>query len=310
MTSTMMSSVRIPVPGSPHTAAAGDSSPDGSESDRQSCIVGTLLMPRETPVGLLTIHSATATPARFYTNFADYAVTRGLAVLTYDVRGVAASGPAREHTRLRMRDWMQQDANAVSAWAANEFPELPKVALGHSLGGHALLLGNAAEDLHGIVTVGTSRAALHDINPLAERLRVGLILRVLGPLISPLVGYAPGRRLGLGEDIPTAAMLEWGRWVRMSEYFFDDPTLGASTRMARLRTPVLAIGTSDDNWASPAQVDALLDHARLAEVERRTFSPQELEVSRIGHHGLLRRSVAKRAWPEIISWLLERLPQN
>lgn len=303
MTSTTMSSVRIPVAGS--TSSTAERARPG-----QGEIVGTVLMPPNAPIGLLIIHPATATPARFYTNFADYAVERGLAVLTYHVRGVAASGPARERSQLRMRDWMLQDANAVSAWAANEFPRLPKVALGHSLGGHALLLGNAAEDLHAIVTVGTSRAALRDINPLSERLRVGLILRMLGPLISPLVGYAPGRRLGLGEDIPTAAMLEWGRWVRMSEYFFDDPSLGASARMARLRTPVLAIGTSDDNWASPEQIDALVDHVRLAVVERRTFTPQELEVSRIGHHGLLRRSVAGGAWPEIVSWLLQRLPRN
>lgn len=305
-----MSSVRIPVTGGAHSDAGGTRSSDARRSDGQSNIVGTLLMPQETPVGFLTIHPATATPARFYTNFAEYAVERGLAVLAYDVRGVAASGPAREHTRLRMRDWMQQDAGAVAAWARSEFPELPKVALGHSLGGHALLLGNGAEDLHGIVTVGTARAALRDITPVTERLRVGFILRALGPLISPLVGYAPGKRLGLGEDIPTAAMLEWGRWVRMSEYFFDDPTLGATARMARLRTPVLATGASDDNWASPAQIDALLDHVRLAEVQRRTFTPQELEVRRIGHHGLLRRPVAEIAWPEIVSWLLERIVQN
>lgn len=305
-----MSSVHIPVTGATRTIAPGLGSIDTSAPDGQDHIVGTLLMPQGTPVGFLTIHPATATPARFYTNFADYAVDRGLAVLTYDVRGVAASGPAHEHTRLRMRDWMHQDANAVAAWARSEFPELPKLALGHSLGGHALLLGNGTDDLHGIVTVGTARAALRDINPLAERLRVGLILRALGPLISPLVGYAPGKRLGLGEDIPTAAMLEWGRWVSMSEYFFDDPSLGATARMARLRTPVLATGAGDDKWASPAQIDALVDHVRLAEVERRTFTPQELEVSRIGHHGLLRRSVAERAWPEIVSWLLERLPRN
>lgn len=305
-----MSSVRIPVTDGTHSAAKGSRRWAAGETEAQSHVVATVLMPRETPTGFLTVHPATATPARFYTRFAEYAVRRGLAVLTYDVRGVAASGPAREHTQLRMRDWMQQDAGAAAAWARSEFPELPKLALGHSLGGHALLLGNAAEDLHGIATVGTARAALRDINPLSEQFRVGLILRTLGPLISPLVGYAPGKRLGLGEDIPTAAMLEWGRWVRMSEYFFDDPSLGATARMARLRTPVLAIGASDDNWASPAQIDALVDHVRLAEVERRTFTPEELGVGRIGHHGLLRRSIAENAWPEIVSWLLARLPQN
>ncbi|MGO2812567.1 MAG: alpha/beta hydrolase family protein [Brevibacterium aurantiacum] len=310
MTSTMMSSVRIPVTGGPHSETTGSRDQAAGDTERHSHVVGTVLMPPETPVGFLTVHPATATPARFYTKFAEYAVNQGLAVLTYDVRGVAASGPASEHARLRMRDWMQEDANAVADWANREYPELPKLAIGHSLGGHALLLGNANAGLHGIVTVGTALAALQDINPRSERLRVGLILRALGPLISPLVGYAPGKRLGLGEDIPTAAMLEWGRWVQMSEYFFDDPSLGATARMARLRTPVLAIGASDDNWASATQIDALVDHIRLAEVQRRTITPEELEVDRIGHHGLFRRRVAEKAWPEIITWLLRRLPRH
>lgn len=273
-------------------------------------INGTLLLPEGTPVGFLTIHSATATPARFYLNFANYAVTRGLAVLTYDMRGVGDSGPARKYSRVRMRDWMQQDVNAVAAWAKSEFPELPKVALGHSVGGHALLLGNGDDDLRGVIIIAAARAAMRDIHPFTERLKVGFILRLLAPLITPIIGYAPGKRLGLGEDIPHAAVLEWGRWVSMSEYFFDDPTLGATARMARLRTPVLAVGASDDRWASPDQIDELVDRLRLAEVERRTFTPEELGVPQIGHHDLLRRSVSEGAWPEIVDWLLQRLPQS
>lgn len=302
MTSTMMSSVSIPVP--------GDTGNDEKDANRAGHVVGTLLMPAAAPTGFLTIHPAVATPAGFYTTFAEYAAESGLAVLTYDPRGVAASGPAREYPQLRMSDWMQQDATAVASWARSEFPALPKVALGHSLGGHALLLGDASQDLHGIVTVASHRAALRDMAPPAERLRVGFILTVLGPLLSPIVGYAPGKRLGLGEDIPLAAMLEWARWARMPEYFFDDPRLGAAAKFARLRTPVLAVSASDDPWASPAQVDALLDYLRLAEVERCAYTPQDLEVPQIGHHGLLRRSVGNRAWPDIVSWLIDRLPRT
>ena len=71
-------------------------------------------------------------------------------MLTYDLRGVAASGPTREYSQLRMSDWMGEDANAVGAWTRAEYPELGNVALGHSLGGHALLHGDGTGDLHGL----------------------------------------------------------------------------------------------------------------------------------------------------------------
>ena len=163
--------------------------------------------------------------------------------------------------------------------------------------------------MRGFVTVASHAGVTAAIPDRGERMRVGAALGYVGPVLSRILGYCPGWA-GLGADLPGAAMLEWSRWAKSPGYFFDDPTLRATARMARLRTPVLATGPSDDNWASPAQIDALIDHVRLTEVERRTFTPQELEVPHIGHHGLLKRSVAENAWPELVSWLLQRLPQN
>lgn len=304
MTTTVTTTtVRIPV------HSSGEFAPTADTNDPDH-VVGNLHMPERTPVGVLTLHPATATPARFYSAFAKYAAERGFIVLTYDLRGVGASGSPKTHRRLRMRDWMEQEAGATAAWVRQEFPDMPKVAVGHSLGGHALLLGYGAEELHGIVTVATHQASTRDITPLRERFRVALLLNAVGPAISRTLGYMPGKRLGLGEDIPTAAMIEWGRWARMSDYFFSDTSMQASARTARLRVPVLAVGASDDLWASPGQVDALTDHLRRAPLERRTVTPEDVGAAKIGHHGLLRRSIGTPAWPEIVSWLLAKLPQS
>lgn len=265
-------------------------------------ITGHLLQPETPPRGVVTIHPATATPERFYFSFADALVDHGFAVVTYRMRGVG-SPAARTNPRLRMSDWITEDVPAVSAWTEERFPGLPQFALGHSLGGHAILLGFGGERLSGIVTVATHRAATRDIITRTERMRVRAILSALGPALTRLLGYAPGERLGLGEDIPRAALLEWSHWVRRSDYFFDIPELSAATRMARMRTPVLSVGAEDDLWASPGQIDELVDRLLLAPVERRTFTAAELGVKEIGHHGLMRRSVGRGAWPEIIDWL-------
>lgn len=138
---------------------------------------------------------------------------------------------------------------------------------------------------------------------MTERRRVALVMHVLGPLLSRALGYMPGRRAGLGEDMPAAAMIEWGGWARKKNYFFDDPTMNAAARAAAVSVPVLAVGASDDEWATPSQIEAITNHLTATTVERRTFTPEELGTTSLGHHGLMRRSAGRPAWPELERWV-------
>jgi predicted alpha/beta hydrolase len=266
-------------------------------------IAGTLWRPAAGPSGVVIVNPATATPERFYSTFAEYLTSRGLAAVTYDYRGTGASGTPRDHKQLRMRDWMQVDVPAVAGWVRSRFPQLPITAVGHSIGGHAMVLGYGIDELDRFAIVSSHAAYTRSIEPRGERLRVGAILSVIGPTLSRGLGYMPGKRLGIGEDIPAAAMIEWGRWARKPGYFFDDPSMGAAERAAAVDRDVYAIGAVDDPWASPRQMDALISRLTSARVERRTYSPVELGVAKLGHHGLLRRQVGEAAWPELVDWL-------
>ncbi|MBN3821725.1 alpha/beta hydrolase, partial [Paraburkholderia sp. Se-20369] len=83
---------------------------------------GTLWSPAAAPSALVLIHPATAVPERLYAGFARYLTERGFAALTYNYRGIDASRPARL-TRLhaRMRDWVDLDVEAATAWARQAF---------------------------------------------------------------------------------------------------------------------------------------------------------------------------------------------
>lgn len=266
-------------------------------------VAGRVHLPETEPAGVVVVHPATATPERFYAGFAGYLTGRGLAAVTYDLHGTGASGRPRDHRGTRMRDWMSQDVPAVAAWTRERFAGLPLFAVGHSLGGHAMVLGHGIDGVERFVTVASHLASTRRIESPAERMRVAAVLNVVGPALSRAFGYMPARRLGLGEDMPAGAMLEWGRWARTDGYFFDDPTMGAAEAAARVTVPALMVGASDDPWGSPAQVDALAARLASAPVTRRTFTPAELGVAKVGHHGLLRRGVGERAWPELVDWL-------
>lgn len=269
----------------------------------KQAVTATVFTPVRNPAGVLVIHSATATPQGFYRGFAQYAAQAGYVALTYDYRGTGKSGAAKENSKLRMRDWIQEDVQAVAKWAAEHYPNLPHFAVGHSVGGHALVLDYGTEKLSGAVIVASHVAAIRTIEPLAERLRVMAILNVLGPVVSRAAGFMPGSRLGLGEDIPTAAMREWSRWTTKRNYFFDDPSMNAAARAANMTVPVLALGAGDDPWASPKQMDQLTEHLQAADVRRMTLTPEQLGAKTVGHHGLMRRGVGEAAWAQLFEWI-------
>jgi len=263
----------------------------------------TVFKPSGDIVGVLVVHSATATPQGFYRAFAQYAAGRGLLAITYDYRGTGLSGSPKSAREIRMRDWIQQDIPAVAQWAAERYPGLPHYAIGHSVGGHGLVLNYGTDNLKACAITASHVAALRSISPWTERLRVIAVLNLLGPVLSRLIGYMPGRKLGLSEDIPRAAMLDWSSWTLRKNYFFDDPSMRAKHKAEQLRVPMLAVGASDDLWASEQQMDLLAEQVTGALVERRTYRPQEIGVKSIGHHGLLRRGVGEPVWNDILDWL-------
>lgn len=270
-------------------------------------IRGTL---REPPGGdvraVVVIHPATAVPERLYSGFADFLAELGYAVVSYDYRGTGRSGSPKKNAALRMRDWMDQDVPDVADWAAARFPHVQRFAVGHSVGAHALALGSGVAGLDGVVGIASHAGVTRTVRGLAERAKVWLILSAAGPLASKVLGYMPGSKLGLGEDFPAAAMLEWSRWSKLPGYFFDDPTMRASERAAAVTVPLLSIGFSDDPWATPQQIAAITDRLTSAEVERRTYSPADFGVRAIGHMGFFRRGLREGLWPEVGQWLEER----
>lgn len=269
---------------------------------------GTLWSPDAPPRALVLIHPATAVPERLYAGFARFLTTRGFAALTYDYRGIGASRPARlTKLQARMRDWIELDVGAAIAWARDTHRALPLLAVGHSVGGHAVGLSAGTAHLRAAVLVAAHAGSTRLIESAAERLKVRLILHVLGPLASALLGYVPGKRLGLGEDLPAGVFREWSRWTTLPHYFFDDPTLGAAERFSKQRLPILAVGFDDDPWANRRAIDLLVSYLTGAAVERRQIDPHAAGTGPVGHMGFFRSRPGAVLWPGVADWLAQAL---
>lgn len=270
--------------------------------------LGAILFKALDAKGVVLIHPATAVTQGFYEAFARYLCGHGLHVLTYDYRGTGQSRPrSLRGFEVTMSDWMLEDVGAVTRWARARFPELPLLAVGHSVGGHAIGLSPETAQLRAALLVATHAGITRTIRGRAERLRVWAVMRLLAPILCAFLGYMPGRRIGLGEDLPRGVMLEWSRWTTLPRYFFDDPALDAAARMARVEIPLLAFGFDDDPWANPHAMDILLSRYTGAPPERRQVNAGALGLPGIGHMGFFRRRCEAALWGEAAAWLLARL---
>jgi predicted alpha/beta hydrolase len=252
------------------------------------------------PHAHLVVGGATAVPQGFYKRFAEHAARRGFDVLTLDYRGIGQSAPRTlKGFRMDYLDWGRQDLAA--AVQAMRLPGVPLYLVGHSYGGHALGLLPDPGAVDGAYTFATG-AGWHGWMPPLERLRVLFMWRVLGPVWTRMHGYLPWSRLGMGEDLPIDVYRQWRQWCRFPRYFFDDPTMKATTeRFGEVRFPIVAVNALDDAWAPPASRDAFMAGYRNADVRSVTIDSKQTGLGSLGHMGYFRPK-ALPLWNDALDW--------
>ena len=254
--------------------------------------------------GYLIVAGATGVPQRFYKRFAQFAAARGFEVWTLDYRGVGLSKPASlRGFEMNYLDWARLDLAALLAHLSAP-ADAPIWMVGHSYGGHAFGLTPGKEHVKRFATFATGAGWHGWMTPL-ERLRVGLMWRVVGPLIVRTKGYLAWSLLGMGEDLPRAVFVQWRHWCQWPRYFFDDPEqTHLAAEFATVNIAIRAINASDDAWAPPSSRDAFMSGYSQASVEAITIEPASLGMPSIGHMGYFRPQ-AQALWQETLDWLTQ-----
>ena len=270
---------------------------------------------------LLLINSGTGIPRRFYRRFAEHAAGQGFLVLTYDYRGVGGSRPSSLKTcEANYRDWGQLDVPAMIDFLTRRDETLPLYVLGHSTGGQQLGLAGNLHDVKAAAFVGVSTGYWGGMNLGMQALSL-FLWKLYVPLMTRLLGYAPAKLVGLGEDLPSGVALEWGSWCLEADYlaaFFDESGRHRSVDgrdfgvqyFAQARFPIRAWCLADDPIATPDNVPALLGLYQNARVEERWVEPQEIGRKRIGHLGFFHSDIGKPLWNEMLDWLRSNAQVN
>jgi predicted alpha/beta hydrolase len=262
----------------------------------------TVFTPQGAPRGAVLINSATAVPRKIYRGFARYLAEQGLAVLSYDYRGIGGSRPASlRGFDVRMRDWAALDVAAAIDHMRMVWPKLALAVVGHSFGGQAVGLAPNNDQISRALFVA-AQAGYWRLFHSPEKYRVYAMLRLIGSPVARTLGYVPGR-LGIGEDLPRDVFLEWTGWVMKPRYFFEDATLTALENFPRYRGALRAVCLTDDPWATAPAVDLLCSGFTGTTPERVDIRPADIGAAKIGHFGFFRPEHRDTLWRGAADWI-------
>lgn len=248
------------------------------------------------PRGAVLIVPAMGVRQSFYAPLAQWLAAQGLAVLTFDYRGIGQSrrGSLRG-LRADLMTWAGLDCAAALAQARELAPGRPLAWIGHSLGAQLLPFVPGHAQVDRVVTIAAGSGYWRENAP---RLRRGVwwLWYVAAPLALRLCGYFPGRRLRKIGDLPHGVMEQWRRWCLDPDYAVGAEGEPARRAFASVRTPITALSFTDDEFMSARSTTSLLGFYCNAPKREVRVAPADAGLARIGHFGFFAADRAASLW--------------
>jgi len=244
--------------------------------------------------------------------FASFLATRGVPTLIYDYRGIGKSRPqSLRGFSASVEDWGSKDCAAALEWLASRFAGAQRIVVGHSVGGFVTGFVTNGPMIDRMLLVGAHTGYWRDY---AIHARPGMYVlwHALMPSLTRVLGYFPGRKLHLLEDLPAGVALEWAN-RRRPDFWWNVKTPdgaidtswreNALDRFRAISAPTLALCFSDDAFATEAATDRILGLYQNCSATRIVIEPADVGGQKIGHFGFFRSRFRDTLWPRVLDWL-------
>lgn len=261
-------------------------------------LAGSYFAPAGSAGVALLINGATGVPRGYYDAFAAHLASRGIALLTYDYRGIGESSGIEGSIEA----WGTLDQPAALDRLRQLRPDDALTLVGHSFGGQVLGLAP---------NIGAIRAALFIAAqhghwrhwPARRRFRMFALWWLLIPALTSVFGYFPGHLIGTAR-LPAEVALHWARWGRSRHYISDRRGNPLRPHNDLVDCPIEWLSFEDDPIAPLGAVEALCAYYPKAKITRRHVKPMDFGAKAIGHFGYFRRSAPKAEWDRAADWLI------
>lgn len=255
--------------------------------------------PKGNRCGAVLIVPAMGVSKSFYAAFAEWLATEGFLVMCFDFRGIGESLKGNLSAVSGDIITWAEDVGIVLAKLKTVSEDLPINWIGHSLGGQIIPMVPGHEQLEKVFTVAAGSGYWLE-NSWSLRWRVGLVWFVLVPLLLPIFGYFPGKRLKMIGDLPRGVMRQWRNWCINPQYCVGVEGPEMRKKFSEVSVPIVSISFTDDEMMSASNTNSLHSWYSGAAREMIRVSPKDFGLSRIGHFGFFRHAVKNTLWKQLI----------
>ncbi|MFL6624796.1 MAG: alpha/beta fold hydrolase [Sulfurifustaceae bacterium] len=261
---------------------------------------------RERPV--VIINAATSVRCRYYSRFAAYLFRHGFDVVTHDYRGIGESRPATlRGFEASWVSWGRLDFEAVLRYVERSFRGQPIYVVAHSIGGFLFGFAPSNHLVQRVFTMGAQIAYWRD-HPREQRAKLFLKWHIVMPLLTALLGYFPGKKLGWLEDTPKGVVRDWRRFG--SRAMKDAERYALLEPFAGVTAPTLAVSVTDDEFGTIPAIERTLSCFPNSPATHLRISPESIGRPDIGHFAFFHDRFEQPLWQIPLEWLQHgRLPK-
>ncbi len=268
----------------------------------ENIIVAIIFEPKVFNGRLILMNSATGAKQTYFKHFANYLCERGFRVITYDYSGIGLSAPkSLRGYKTSMMQWGTTDLTTMLDYIAENQIYDKLILIGQSVGGQIYGLSPTIHHADGFVNVA-AQSGYFGMWRFPGSLFI-LLNWFNMTLLTRLVGYFPGKRLRIVGNLPKGVALDWSKWGRSKEYFFDHFD-NAAEIYARLNVPLLSYSFSDDTTAPIDNVKWMNAKYKNCPLTHKHYKPSDINVKSIGHFGFFRPK-CQVLWDDLIEEVLK-----
>ncbi len=257
-----------------------------------------LLYPcKNQPRGFIQINSGTGIPKEFYGNFAAYCASMGFVTVTYDYRGIGGSKPkSLRGFEADNVEWGTLDASTVLQYGIENYPDLKKIIIGHSMGGQIIGLMENNQKIDQVVMIASGTGYWKDMPDSLLKSLMPFLWYVYIPFTVKLFGFANARKIRQGENLPKGVAMRWRNWCMNKDYWERDfgDTIDPNG-FYDLGVPIHSIRFTDDTIISKTATEKLLGYYRNARITQTEIDPATFGLEKINHFGFFSRK-SRELW--------------
>ncbi len=255
---------------------------------------------------IVLIASALAVPRSYYGKYAQFLAQEGFTAITFDYRGIGESCHQPLKTlKTSVIEWAEKDIAGLIDWMADHYPSAKLLVVGHSMGGQIIGLVPNNARISALLAVA-AQSGYWGLWDGPRKYFMALVWYVLIPSLTRIYSYLPGKRFGLGENVPAGVALEWARWGRNPHYIVDERGQPLRDHFRTFAAPMLVYSFEDDPYAPKRTVEGFLEFYPQARITHRRLSPQDAGVGAIGHFGFFREQFRSSLWRATAEWLKQQ----